>query len=130
MTIDRLIWAVVAITCAVIACITALTIWGTGDNTAAITSIIGVATPALSVLILLIQGQKTAVKVEEAKREASQIARKVEAAQQQTARTVTARVEETSAKVDEIKNLVTNGRQEELQKRISELEERLRRQGG
>lgn len=136
MTIlGKLVWGVVAITCVVAACITALSIWHPGDNTAVITSIIGVATPAITVLILLLQGQKTAEKMDEVKQEARFVAdvtaenlegardsaRKAKDAQEKTTKTVN----EMSGKMDEIKNIV-NGRQDALQKRIAELEERLR----
>lgn len=135
-TVDGLIWGVVAITSLVAACITALTIWRPGDNTAVITSIIGVATPAISVLVLLLQGQKTAKKVDEVKQEtrfvadvtaenlegARDSARKAKDAHEKTTQTV----KEMSLKVDEIKTIV-NGRQDELQRRIADLEEKLRR---
>ena len=139
MTTDKLIWGVVAITCAVGAFITALTIWHPGDNTAVITSILGIATPSLTVLVLLLQGQKTAQKVDEVKQEtrfvadvtaenlegAKDSAQKAKDAQERTTKTVEKMVD----KVDEIKSLV-NGRQDELQRRIMELEERLRQKGG
>lgn len=136
MNTDRLIWAVVALTSVVAGCITALTIWRPGDNTAVITAILGAATPAISVLILLLQVSQ---KAEEVKKEARFVAavtaeglegardsaRKAKDAHEKTA----AAVQNVENTVQEIKGLV-NGQKDALLRRIAELEDRLRKRGG
>lgn len=132
MSVDRLIWAVVALTSAVAACITVLTIWRPGDNAAVITAILGVTTPTLSVLVILLQGQKTALKVDEVKQEARIVANvaiaSVEGAKD-SARKATVAVEKVADTVNKIQYIV-NGRQDALQQRITELEKQLRGPGG
>lgn len=85
---NTLVWAVVAITAVTAGSIAALVIWHPGDNTAAITAILSVVGPAVGVLVLLLQGQRTAKRVDEA-------AQKVEEAK--------VVVDETKVKVDEVK---------------------------
>lgn len=125
MNTNWLIWAVVALTGFVAACITALTIWHPADNTAVITAILGAATPTISVLILLLQGSKTAQKVEEVQQEA-----RVNAEVRGNT------LEEVKNKVDEVKvvaetvHKIVNGQRDELKRRITELEERARRGEG
>lgn len=149
MNVSQLIWAVVGTTCVVVGCITALTVWHPGDNTAVVTAILGVATPSVSVLLLLLQGQRTAQKVEEVKQEARHVAnvtaeglesardsaRKAKEVHQKTAEVVEKVVEkveqikDVAEAVTEIKSLV-NGRQDELRRRLESLEERVRRGNG
>ena len=146
MTVNRLIWAVVVLTVAVIACIAGLTVWHPGDSTAAVTAILGVATPAISVLVLLLQGQKVSDKVDDVKREAKHVAdvtaenlegardsaRKAKDAHEQTAKVVKLVEQKVNtmtnmeSTINEIKGMV-DGQREHLVRRIADLEERLRR---
>lgn len=151
MSTERLIWAVVALTLGVVACITALTIWGTGDIDAAAAKILGVAAPAISVLILILQVSR---KAEEVKREARFVAevtaeglegardsaRRAKATQEQT----TKAVERVMERVNEIKDMAdtvneiktaVNGEKhklisqnEHLLHKVAELENRLKRE--
>ena len=127
MTTDRLIWAVVALTSAVMICITLLAIFRPGDNTGVIAAILGVAGPTISVLIVLLQGQGTQKKVDEVKQEA-QVASAVAVAVNQQTERAAQKAEETALKVDEIRETVVNGRQAQMQRRIDELESHLRQQ--
>lgn len=142
---NKLVWAVVTLTAAVSGLIVILSIWGTGEEAKAITAILGVAAPSLSVLILLLQGQKTSDKIEEVKKEARFVAevtaenldnardsaRKAKDAHEKTAKVVES-VEEKVAKIDDVANVVqeikgiVNGQREQMEKRIAELEAQLR----
>lgn len=136
---DILIFAVVAITSIIVLAITGLQIWHPGDNAGAITAILGIATPAVTVLIVLLQGQRTVAKVNEVAQQAQetaqetrQVARRVEVTRQVTLATVVEAAQKTAAKVEEIHDMV-NGQRDELLHRIAALEHELslaRRKGG
>lgn len=142
MNTNQLIWAVVALTLGVVGCISALTIWGDGDSSGVVTKILTVASPTLSILVLLLQVSR---KAEEVKKEARLVAevtaeglegardsaRKAKAAHEQTAQAVKQVVEqvaEISGVADTVKELksMVNGERDKLNQRIAELEQRLK----
>ena len=73
MTANQLIAGVIFLTLGAVFAIVVLTVWHTGDNTGAITAILTIVMPAVSVLILLLQGQRTEQKVKEVKQDTQSV---------------------------------------------------------